>query len=144
MALIGTLFYTFIAFGVLVTFHEYGHFWVARRCNVRVEKFSIGFGKTLLSWRDKQNTEYVLAALPLGGYVKMLDEREGNIAAKDRPYAFTQKTVQQRMAIISAGPTSELLLAIVIYWFLFLGGEKGLAPVIRGYCRSIFGKPSGT
>ena len=114
MALIETLFYTFIAFGVLVTFHEYGHFWVARRCNVRVEKFSIGFGKTLLSWRDKQSTEYVLAALPLGGYVKMLDEREGNIAAKDRPYAFTQKTVQQRMAIISAGPIANFLLAIVV------------------------------
>jgi regulator of sigma E protease len=91
MALIETLFYTFIAFGVLVTFHEYGHFWVARRCNVRVEKFSIGFGKKLLSWHDKHNTEFVLAAIPLGGYVKMLDEREGDIADEDRPYAFTQK-----------------------------------------------------
>ena len=130
MALIETLFYTFIAFGVLVTFHEYGHFWVARRCNVRVEKFSIGFGKKLFSWRDKHNTEFILAALPLGGYVKMLDEREGQIAAEDRPYAFTQKTVLQRMAIISAGPIANFLLAIVVYWFLFLGGEKGLAPVI--------------
>jgi regulator of sigma E protease len=130
MALIETLFYTFIAFGVLVTFHEYGHFWVARRCNVRVEKFSIGFGKKLFSWRDKHNTEFILAALPLGGYVKMLDEREGQIAAEDRPYAFTQKAVLQRMAIISAGPIANFLLAIVVYWFLFLGGEKGLAPVI--------------
>lgn len=130
MALIETLFYTFIAFGVLVTFHEYGHFWVARRCNVQVEKFSIGFGKKLFSWRDKHNTEFILAALPLGGYVKMLDEREGQIAAEDRPYAFTQKTVLQRMAIISAGPIANFLLAIVVYWFLFLGGEKGLAPVI--------------
>jgi regulator of sigma E protease len=130
MALIETLFYTFIAFGVLVTFHEYGHFWVARRCNVRVEKFSIGFGKKLFSWRDKHNTEFILAALPLGGYVKMLDEREGQIALEDRPYAFTQKTVLQRMAIISAGPIANFLLAIVVYWFLFLGGEKGLAPVI--------------
>ena len=130
MALIETLFFTFIAFGVLVTFHEYGHFWVARRFNVRVEKFSIGFGKKLFSWRDKHNTEFILAALPLGGYVKMLDEREGQIAAEDRPYAFTQKTVLQRMAIISAGPIANFLLAIVVYWFLFLGGEKGLAPVI--------------
>lgn len=130
MALMETLFYTFIAFGVLVTFHEYGHFWVARSCGVRVEKFSIGFGKKLLSWRDKHNTEFVLAALPLGGYVKMLDEREGDIAAEDRPYAFTQKTVLQRMAIISAGPIANFLLAIVVYWFLFIGGEKGLAPVI--------------
>jgi regulator of sigma E protease len=130
MALIETLFYTFIAFGILVTFHEYGHFWVARRCNVRVEKFSIGFGKKLFSWRDKHNTEFVLAALPLGGYVKMLDEREGEINDEDRPFAFTQKTVLQRMAIISAGPIANFLLAIVVYWFLFLGGEKGLAPVI--------------
>ena len=143
MALIETLFYTFIAFGVLVTFHEYGHFWVARRCNVRVEKFSIGFGKTLLSWRDKQNTEYVLAALPLGGYVKMLDEREGNIAAKDRPHAFTQKTVQQRMAIISAGPIANFLLAIVVYWFLFLGGEKGLAPVIGDIAEASLASQAG-
>ena len=130
MALIETLFYTFIAFGVLVTFHEYGHFWVARRCNVRVEKFSIGFGKKLFSWRDKHNTEFILAALPLGGYVKMLDEREGQVSAQDRPQAFTQKTILQRMAIISAGPIANFLLAIVVYWLLFLGGEKGLAPVI--------------
>lgn len=130
MALMQTLFYTFIAFGILVTFHEYGHFWVARRCNVRVEKFSIGFGKKLFSWRDKHNTEFVLAALPLGGYVKMLDEREGEINEEDRPFAFTQKTVLQRMAIISAGPIANFLLAVVVYWFLFLAGEKGLAPVI--------------
>lgn len=130
MALIETLFYTFIAFGILVTFHEYGHFWVARRCNVRVEKFSIGFGKRLFSWRDKHNTEFILAALPLGGYVKMLDEREGDVADEDLPYAFTQKTVAQRMAIISAGPIANFLLAIAFYWVLFLGGEQGLAPVV--------------
>ena len=143
MALIETLFYTFIAFGVLVTFHEYGHFWVARRCNVRVEKFSIGFGKKLFSWRDKHNTEFILAALPLGGYVKMLDEREGQIAAEDRPYAFTQKTVLQRMAIISAGPIANFLLAIVVYWFLFLGGEKGLAPVIGDINQASLASQSG-
>ena len=130
MAFIETLFYTFIAFGILVTFHEYGHFWVARRCNVRVEKFSIGFGKRLFSWRDKHNTEFILAALPLGGYVKMLDEREGDVADEDLPYAFTQKTVAQRMAIISAGPIANFLLAIAFYWVLFLGGEQGLAPVV--------------
>lgn len=130
MALIETLFYTFIAFGILVTFHEYGHFWVARRCNVRVEKFSIGFGRRLFSWRDKHNTEFILAALPLGGYVKMLDEREGDVADEDLPYAFTQKTVAQRMAIISAGPIANFLLAIAVYWLIFLGGEQGLAPVI--------------
>ena len=105
MALIQTLFFTIIAFGILVTFHEFGHFWVARRCNVRVEKFSIGFGKTLFSWRDRHNTEFVVAALPLGGYVKMLDEREGEIADKDLAYAFTQKTVLQRMKAASFSPS---------------------------------------
>ena len=130
MALIQTLFFTIIAFGILVTFHEFGHFWVARRCNVRVEKFSIGFGKALFSWRDRHNTEFVVAALPLGGYVKMLDEREGEIANKDLAYAFTQKTVLQRMAIISAGPIANFLLAVVAFWILFLSGERGLSPVI--------------
>jgi regulator of sigma E protease len=130
MALLETLFFTFIAFGVLVTIHEYGHFWVARRCGVKVEKFSIGFGKTILSWRDKQNTEFVLAALPLGGYVKMLDERVEAVSEQDRPHAFNSKTVGQRMAIISAGPIANFLLAILAFWVLFLGGEKGLAPVI--------------
>lgn len=143
MALVQTLFYTFIAFGVLVTFHEFGHFWVARRCNVRVEKFSIGFGKKLFSWRDKHNTEFILAALPLGGYVKMLDEREGEIAAEDRPYAFTQKTVLQRMAIISAGPVANFILAIAAYWVLFLGGEQGLAPVIGGVKNESLAAQSG-
>ena len=143
MALIETLFYTFIAFGVLVTFHEYGHFWVARRCNVRVEKFSIGFGKKLFSWRDKHNTEFILAALPLGGYVKMLDEREGKVSAEERPQAFTQKTVLQRMAIISAGPIANFLLAIVVYWLLFLGGERGLAPVIGDITESSLASQAG-
>jgi regulator of sigma E protease len=108
MALLETLFFTFIAFGVLVTIHEFGHFWVARRCGVKVEKFSIGFGKTLLSWRDKQNTEFVLALLPLGGYVKMLDERVEEVSEQDRPHAFNAKSVWQRMAIISAGPSCKL------------------------------------
>ena len=130
MALLETLFFTFIAFGVLVTIHEYGHFWVARRCGVIVEKFSIGFGKTIVSWRDKHNTEFVLAALPLGGYVKMLDERVEEVSEQDRPHAFNAKTVWQRMAIISAGPIANFLLAILAFWVLFLGGEKGLAPVI--------------
>jgi regulator of sigma E protease len=130
MALLETLFFTFIAFGVLVTIHEFGHFWVARCCGVKVEKFSIGFGKTLFSWRDKQNTEFVLALLPLGGYVKMLDERVEEVSEQDRPHAFNTKIVWQRMAIISAGPIANFLLAILAFWLLFLGGEKGLAPVI--------------
>jgi len=130
MELILTILSTFIALGILVAFHEYGHFWVARRCGVHVERFSIGFGKPLYTWRDKQNTEFVLAMLPLGGYVKMLDEREGEVAEQDLPHAFTQKTVWQRISIIAAGPIANFLLAIVAFWFIFLSGERGLAPVI--------------
>tara|TARA_B110000046_G_scaffold184604_1_gene223531 strand:+ start:1044 stop:2402 length:1359 start_codon:yes stop_codon:yes gene_type:complete len=130
MALLQTLFYTFIALGVLVTFHEFGHFWVARRCGVKVERFSIGFGTPLLRWRDKQDTEFVLALLPLGGYVKMLDEREGNVAEEDRPYAFNSKTVWQRIAIVAAGPLANFLLAFVAFWLVFLAGERDLAPVV--------------
>ena len=128
--LLTTLFYTFIALGSLVTFHEYGHFWVARRCGVKVETFSIGFGKALFRWYDKQGTEFVLAALPLGGYVKMLDERAGEVSVVDKPMAFSSKTPWQRMAIIAAGPAANFLLAGVIFWFVFLGGESGLAPVV--------------
>ncbi|MDG0970435.1 MAG: RIP metalloprotease RseP [Porticoccaceae bacterium] len=125
-----TLFYTFVALGSLVTFHEFGHFWVARRCGVKVETFSIGFGKTIFSWHDKYGTEFVLAVLPLGGYVKMLDERTDKVNSVDLPRAFTQKTPWQRMAIIIAGPMANFLLAGVIFWMIFLGGESGLAPVI--------------
>ena len=73
---------TLVALGVLVTFHEFGHFWVARRCGVKVLRFSVGFGMPLLRWHDKQGTEFVVAAIPLGGYVKMLDEREGEVPAR--------------------------------------------------------------
>jgi regulator of sigma E protease len=125
-----TLFYTFIALGSLVTFHEFGHFWIARRCGVKVETFSIGFGKTMFSWHDKHGTEFVLAVLPLGGYVKMLDERTDKVTHVDLPHAFTRKTPWQRMAIIIAGPMANFLLAGLIFWMIFLGGESGLAPVI--------------
>ena len=130
MELLLTIFYTFIALGVLVTFHEFGHFWVARRCGVKVERFSIGFGTPLLRWEDKQGTEFVLALLPLGGYVKMLDEREGNVLSADLSYSFTRKTVWQRMAIVAAGPAANFLLAAFAFWLVFLAGERGLAPVV--------------
>lgn len=130
MELIETIFFTLIALGVLVTFHEFGHFWVARRCGVKVERFSIGFGKPLATWRDKQDTEFVVAILPLGGYVKMLDERDVDVSAQDLPYAFNRKTVWQRMAIVSAGPIANFLLAFLFYWLIFLAGERALAPII--------------
>ena len=111
-------------------FHEFGHFWVARRCGVKVERFSIGFGTPLLTWRDRYDTEFILAALPLGGYVKMVDEREGTVEPEDLEYSFNRKSVWQRMAIVSAGPIANFLLAAVAFWWVFLSGEKGLAPVV--------------
>jgi regulator of sigma E protease len=117
---------------ILVAVHEYGHFWVARRCGVKVLRFSIGFGTPLLRWRDKLDTEYVLALIPLGGYVKMLDEREGEVTPGLESQAFNRKPVLQRIAVVSAGPIANLLLAVVAYWFVFLAGESGIAPVIGG------------
>ena len=90
-----TIFYTFIALGTLVTVHEFGHFWVARRCGVRVEQFSIGFGKALFTWHDKHGTEFIFAILPLGGYVRMLDERIGDVSPEELPFAFNRKTPLQ-------------------------------------------------
>lgn len=115
---------------VLVAVHEYGHFWVARRCGVKVLRFSIGFGTPLIRWRDKLDTEYVIALIPLGGYVKMLDEREGEVTPGLEHQAFNRKPVLQRIAVVSAGPLANLLLAVVAYWFVFLAGESGIAPVI--------------
>ena len=130
MELVQTIFYFFIALGVVVTIHEFGHFWVARRCGIKVERFSIGFGKPLLKWRDKQGTDFVFALLPLGGYVKMLDEREGNVSDEDLPSSFNRKTVWQRMAVVSAGPMANFVLATAVFFVIFLGGEQGLAPVV--------------
>ena len=132
MELLQTLFFTAVALGVLVTFHEFGHFWVARRCGVKVIRFSVGFGTPLLKWRDRHDTEFVIAALPLGGYVKMLDEREGDVAEQDLPYAFSRKSVWQRMAIVAAGPIDNFLLAIAAYWIVFGMGVSGAVPVVGG------------
>lgn len=115
---------------ILVTFHEYGHFVVARRCGVKVLRFSVGFGKPMWSWYDSKGTEFAIAAIPLGGYVKMLDEREGEVPEDQLHRAFNRKTVWQRMAIASAGPVANFLLAIVIFWGLFLQGTTGLAPIV--------------
>ena len=119
-----------IALGVLITVHEFGHFWVARRCGVRVERFSIGFGKALWRRIDKSGTEYVIAMIPLGGYVKMLDERAEPVAPELRHYAFNNKTVGQRAAIIAAGPIANFLFAIFAYWLVFIIGVPGVRPVV--------------
>ncbi|MEY0231505.1 sigma E protease regulator RseP [Providencia manganoxydans] len=120
-----------IAIGVLITVHEFGHFWVARRCGVYVERFSIGFGKTLWRKVDRQGTEFVIAMIPLGGYVKMLDERVGDVAPERRHLAFNNKTIGQRAAIISAGPIANFLLAIVVYWLVFMIGVPSVRPIIE-------------
>ncbi len=124
--IIGTL----VALGVLVTFHEFGHFWVARRCGVKVLRFSVGFGTPLLRWHDRQGTEFVVAAIPLGGYVKMLDEREGEVPADQAEQSFNRKSVRQRIAIVAAGPVANFLLALVFFWLLAMLGTQQLKPVV--------------
>ncbi|WP_285764133.1 RIP metalloprotease RseP [Biformimicrobium ophioploci] len=130
MELLQTILWALVALGVLVTFHEFGHFWVARRCGVRVERFSVGFGKRLVSWYDKHGTEFTVAAIPLGGYVKMLDEREGPVDEDMLDQAFNRKSVWQRIAIAAAGPIANFILAIFLFWLVFLGGTAGPAPIV--------------
>lgn len=120
-----------VAIAVLVVCHELGHFLVARLCDVKVLRFSVGFGKILYARHfGKGETEWALSAIPLGGYVKMLDEREGEVAPHELHRAFNRKPVWQRMAIVVAGPLTNLLLAIVLYWGLFMHGVPGLKPVL--------------
>lgn len=120
-----------IAIGVLVTIHEFGHYWVAKKMGVKVLRFSIGFGKPL--WKKvagPDQTEYVLAAIPLGGYVKMLDEREGDVNSAELDRAFNRKSVWARIAIVIAGPLANLILAVLLYWLIFIVGITGIAPIV--------------
>ncbi|MBC7002886.1 sigma E protease regulator RseP [Photobacterium sp. BZF1] len=119
-----------LALGILIAVHEYGHFWVARRCGVYVEKFSIGFGKALWRKVGKDGTEYTLAMIPLGGYVKMLDERVEPVDSDRRHMAFNNKKLWQRSAIVAAGPLANFLFAIVAYWVVYLIGVPAVKPVI--------------
>ncbi len=124
------LFATLVTLGLLITFHEFGHFWVARKCGVKVLRFSIGFGKPIFQWKDKQGTEFVVAMIPLGGYVRMLDEREGDVDPKELEQAFNRKPVLQRIAVVAAGPIANFLLAIVLYALVFGLGTTSVKPVI--------------
>lgn len=138
-----------VTLSILVTFHEYGHYWVARRFNVRVLRFSIGFGKRLYTRMGKppapvpppegadiqtrtnepiEGTEFAISAIPLGGYVKMLDEREGFVPDDQLHLAFNRKPVRQRIAIVAAGPIANFLLAIVAFWILYSVGVTGIVP----------------
>ncbi|MEW6563066.1 MAG: RIP metalloprotease RseP [Pseudomonadota bacterium] len=126
-----TVFGFITAIAVLVIFHELGHYWIARLNGVKVLRFSIGFGKTLYTRRfGKGETEWVISAIPLGGYVKMLDEREGDVAPHEVQRAFNRLPVWRRMTIVVAGPLANLILAILLYWILFLYGVPGLKPVL--------------
>jgi regulator of sigma E protease len=132
---IGSVWWLIVTLGVLVTFHEYGHFVVARLCGVKVLRFSVGFGKALWSRRDRQGTEYVVAAIPLGGYVKMLDEREGDVPAAELDQAHNRKPVLQRMAIAAAGPVFNLVFAVAAFWLMLVVGKPDYPPII--------GEPTG-
>lgn len=120
-----------VALSILVAIHEFGHFWVARRCAVKVHRFSIGFGKTLFKWVDKQGTEFVIAAIPLGGYVKMLDGRVEEVPTELQQYAFDKKTVWQRIAIVAAGPIANFLLAIIAFFLMYMIGINSAKPIIQ-------------
>lgn len=120
-----------VAVGVLVSFHEFGHYWVARRMGVKVLRFSVGFGKPL--WKrvgGADHTEYVIAAIPLGGYVKMLDEREGEVEPSELDRAFNRQPVSKRIAIVVAGPLFNIIFAVLAYWLMFMIGVSGVKPEI--------------
>ena len=120
-----------VAIGVLVTIHEFGHFWVARKMGVRVLRFSVGFGTPIWSWTSpKDGTEYAVAAIPLGGYVKMLDEREGNVEESELEQAFNRKSVGKRFAIVAAGPIFNFIFAVVAYYLIFVTGVSGIKPML--------------
>ena len=120
-----------IAIGALVTVHEFGHYWVARRLGVKVLRFSIGFGNPLWQRRfGRDRTELVVAAIPLGGYVKMLDEREGEVAPEELDRAFNRQPLSTRVAVVVAGPLFNFLFAILVYWCMFVAGVPGLRPVV--------------
>jgi len=120
-----------VTLGCLIVIHELGHYWIARRCGVKVLRFSVGFGKPLWSRTfGPDRTEWVIAAFPLGGYVKMLDEHEGSVDPREVDRAFNRQSVGWRFAIVLAGPVANFLLAIALYWMLFMHGVPGLKPVL--------------
>ncbi len=130
MSVIQSVFYFIVAIAILVTIHEFGHFWVARKLGVKVLRFSVGFGKPLWSKVGADETEYQIAMIPLGGYVKMADEREGNVADEDLPRAFNRQSVWARFAIVAAGPLANFLFAIVAFACMYMVGVNGVKPML--------------
>ncbi|STY30435.1 membrane-associated Zn-dependent protease EcfE [Legionella wadsworthii] len=129
--MLSTLLYFLLALVLLVTIHEYGHFQVARWCGVKVLRFSFGFGPVLARWRDKKGTEYAWSLLPLGGYVKMLDESEGDVPENERHLAFNNQSLWKRAAIVLAGPFFNFIFAFVALWCVLVIGMQSLAPMIE-------------
>jgi len=131
MAFVQTILAFVVALGILVAIHEFGHFWVARRVGVKIIRFSIGFGKPIwASRRGPDQTEFALAAIPLGGYVKMLDEREGEVPPELRHRAFNNQSLRDRSAIVLAGPLANFIFAVIAYWMMYLVGVTGPTPII--------------
>lgn len=134
MSVLHNIFFFIVAIGLLVTFHEFGHYWVARKAGVKVLRFSVGFGKPLFSWKkttaDGDEIDYVVAALPLGGYVKMLDEREGSVPDADKSRAFNNQSIGKRFAIVFAGPAFNFILAVFLYWIIFILGTTVDRPLV--------------
>lgn len=133
----GSVFWLLVTLGVLVTFHEFGHYWVARRCGVKVLRFSIGFGKAIWKRIGRDGTEYWIAAIPLGGYVKMLDAREGEVDPALRDQEFTGKSVWERIAIVAAGPGFNVIFTIAALWLMFMLGRSDYAPIVTATPDSI-------
>ncbi len=130
MEMLISIFWFIVVIGLLVTVHEFGHFWVARRLGVKVLRFSIGFGTPLWRRLGKDGVEYVIAAIPLGGYVKMLDEREAEVPAAELPLAFNRQSLGVRFAVVFAGPAFNFMFAVVAYWLMLMVGVTGLKPTI--------------
>lgn len=129
--MLSSIFFFLVALGLLIAIHEFGHYWVARRLGVKVLRFSIGFGKPIWkTTRGADRTEYVVAAIPLGGYVRMLDEREDEVPADELHRAFNRQSVGRRFAIVAAGPLFNFALAIIAYWLVFIVGVTTIKPVI--------------
>lgn len=132
-----------IAVALLVAVHEFGHFWVARRLGIRVLRFSVGFGRPLWQRKALDGTEYVLAAIPLGGYVKMLDEREGPVPEQERHRAFNNKSLAVRTAVVAAGPAFNFLFAIAAFWLILVVGEVGTRPLVGAVAPSSIAAEAG-
>ncbi len=131
LSLAHTVFYFLLALAILVAFHEFGHFYACRLLGVKVLRFSIGIGKSVWRYRKSpEGTEFSIGLLPLGGYVKMVDEREGEVSPEDLPYAFNRQRLSVRAAIVFAGPFANFVLAILLYWAVFMIGETGMRPVL--------------